>query len=405
MSLVSFVGPKPPTCSTSTQHQPADAPGGRAAGARPTMDMGCARSSAHRRQVQVLELDICYPAGLGLGGRHRGRLASLCAEAVDAIKTGSTSSSCPTAGRSRRGSHPIPRCSPPAIHHHLVREGLRTTRPRRRDRLGARGASLRAAGRIRRRRPSTRTSRWRRSRRLARTERRPLTPKRRSRTTEGGRQGAAEGHVQDGHLDLHEYCGAQIFEAIGLNRAPSTSISAAPRRPTSAGIGTSKVAEGGDPHAPPPAFGADRYRHDADVGGEYAWRVRGEEQYVDADAIAKLQHSGARPEAGATETFKDTRRSSTTSRAGYDAARPVRVPPRPGQGGAAGRGRAGEPRSSSASPPAPCRWPISTEAHDAGGRDEPHRRQEQHRRGRGRPGALPQRLKGIAIADGTKAAT
>jgi glutamate synthase domain-containing protein 2 len=31
-----------------------------------------------------------------------------------------------------------------------------------------------------------------------------------------------------------------------------------------------------------------------DAGGEYAWRVRGEEHMWTPDAIAKLQHSDAR---------------------------------------------------------------------------------------------------------------
>jgi glutamate synthase (NADPH/NADH) large chain len=36
---------------------------------------------------------------------------------------------------------------------------------------------------------------------------------------QGGGQGHPEGDVQDGHLTYQSYCGAQIFDAIGLSSA------------------------------------------------------------------------------------------------------------------------------------------------------------------------------------------
>ena len=62
------------------------------------------------------------------------------------------------------------------------------------------------------------------------------------------------------------------------------------------------------------AFGDDPVLADMlDAGGEYAWRVRGEEHMWTPDAIAKLQHCDARQQL--RRPTRNTRSSSTTSRA------------------------------------------------------------------------------------------
>jgi len=86
------------------------------------------------------------------------------------------------------------------------------------------------------------------------------------------------------------YCGAQIFEAIGLNASfvaqyftgTATQIE---------GIGLKEVAEEAvRTHSA--AFGNDPVLANAlDAGGEYAWRARGEEHMWTPDSIAKLQHA------------------------------------------------------------------------------------------------------------------
>jgi glutamate synthase (NADPH/NADH) large chain len=86
------------------------------------------------------------------------------------------------------------------------------------------------------------------------------------------------------------YCGAQIFEAIGLNAefvaeyftGTATQIE---------GIGLSVVAEEAV-RTHHNAFGADPVLANAlEAGGEYAWRVRGEEHMWTPDSIAKLQNA------------------------------------------------------------------------------------------------------------------
>ena len=84
------------------------------------------------------------------------------------------------------------------------------------------------------------------------------------------------------------YCGAQIFEAIGLNAefvekyftGTATQIE---------GIGLHEVAEEAV-RTHRSAFGADPVLANVlEAGGEYAWRVRGEEHTWTPDTIAKLQ--------------------------------------------------------------------------------------------------------------------
>ena len=84
------------------------------------------------------------------------------------------------------------------------------------------------------------------------------------------------------------YCGAQIFEAVGLNsqlintyfKGTATNIE---------GIGIEEIAEE-TMRIHQSAFGSDPVlAHALDAGGEYAFRIRGEEHMWTPDSIAKLQ--------------------------------------------------------------------------------------------------------------------
>ncbi|MEY4753996.1 MAG: hypothetical protein RJA44_1671, partial [Pseudomonadota bacterium] len=97
------------------------------------------------------------------------------------------------------------------------------------------------------------------------------------------------------------YCGAQLFEAIGLNkdlvakyfRGTPTQVE---------GIGVFEVAEEAIRNHRA-AFGDDPVLATMlDAGGEYAWRARGEEHMWTPDAIAKLQHS---TRSGKFDTYKE----------------------------------------------------------------------------------------------------
>ncbi|HEY3326147.1 MAG TPA: glutamate synthase large subunit [Novimethylophilus sp.] len=97
------------------------------------------------------------------------------------------------------------------------------------------------------------------------------------------------------------YCGAQIFEAIGLNSAFITKYFVGTASKIE-GIGLDEVAEEAlRQHQA--AFGDDPVLAQAlDAGGEYMFRIRGEEHMWTPDSIAKLQHA---TRSGKYDTYKE----------------------------------------------------------------------------------------------------
>ena len=86
------------------------------------------------------------------------------------------------------------------------------------------------------------------------------------------------------------YCGAQVFNAIGLDDAFLARFFAGTSATTS-GSGLAEIAEE-TVRRHRAAFGdAPIYRNALDVGGEYAYRVRGEDHAWTPDTISKLQHA------------------------------------------------------------------------------------------------------------------
>ncbi len=196
--------------------------------------------------------------------------------------------------RRRRDHAPIPALLAVAgVHHHLIREGTRTQgRPDPGERRAARGASLRAADRLRGRGHQPLPG--------LRDARRPDPPgvARRASTHEegdrelrqGGGQGRAEGDVQDGHLDGAELLRAQIFEAIGLGKeVVDRYFTWTPSRISGVGLDViAAEAEARHRRAFP-----DRQvnGHTLDVGGHYQYRKDGEYHLFNPETIHKLQHA------------------------------------------------------------------------------------------------------------------
>ncbi len=86
------------------------------------------------------------------------------------------------------------------------------------------------------------------------------------------------------------YCGAQIFDAVGLSQAFVDQYFTGTHTRIE-GIGLAEVAQEavywheaayGDAHI---------YRHHLDVGGDYAYRVRGEDHVWTPETVSKLQHA------------------------------------------------------------------------------------------------------------------
>ncbi len=86
------------------------------------------------------------------------------------------------------------------------------------------------------------------------------------------------------------YCGAQIFDAVGLSSEFIEKYFTGTVTMVE-GVGIAEIAEEAVQWHHD-AFGdAPIYRHHLDVGGDYAWRVRGEDHIWTPDSIAKLQHA------------------------------------------------------------------------------------------------------------------
>ncbi|MBP7080748.1 MAG: glutamate synthase subunit alpha, partial [Rhodocyclaceae bacterium] len=97
------------------------------------------------------------------------------------------------------------------------------------------------------------------------------------------------------------YCGAQVFEAVGLTSAfVARYFTGTPSKIE--GIGLAEIAEEAV-RTHRAAFSEDPVLvNSLDAGGEYAFRIRGEEHMWTPDSIAKLQHS---TRSGKYETYKE----------------------------------------------------------------------------------------------------
>jgi glutamate synthase (NADPH/NADH) large chain len=301
MSLVSFIGPKPNLLDINAVNPPM-----RLEVAQPILDfadMARLRSiEAHTSaKFKSYELDITYPLAWGAEGIEA-KLASLCAESVDAIRSGHNILIISDRKIDRDNvALPAP-LALSAVHQHLVQLGLRTTAGLVVETGSARevhhfavlagyGAeavhpylAIETLADLHKDLPSD----------LA-------TEKAIYNYVKAIGKGLSKIMSKMGVSTYMSYCGAQLFEAIGLEK---TLVDKYFRGTASqiGGIGIFEVAEEAI-RMHRAAFGDDPVLSEMlDAGGEYAWRVRGEEHMWTPDAIAKLQH-GVR--ANRFETYQE----------------------------------------------------------------------------------------------------
>jgi glutamate synthase (NADPH/NADH) large chain/glutamate synthase (ferredoxin) len=86
------------------------------------------------------------------------------------------------------------------------------------------------------------------------------------------------------------YCGAQIFETVGINKDTIDKYFSGTSSAVE-GVGVFEIAEEALLVHKKAFEDSIKPEHILDVGGEYEWRVRGEQHMWTPDAIAKLQHS------------------------------------------------------------------------------------------------------------------
>ncbi len=290
MSLVSFIGPKPNLLDINQVNPPM-----RLEVSQPILDFA---DMAKLRDIEKhthgkfrsVTLDITYPLHWGQEGVEA-KLASLCAEAVDAIKGGKN-----ILIISDRAVSPTQVAIPAllalsAIHQHLVREGLRTTAGLVVETGTAREVHhfgvLAGYG-------AEAVHPYLAMETLAAIHK-DLTgdlsaEKAIYNYIKAVGKGLSKIMSKMGVSTYMSYCGAQLFEAIGLNSATVAKyFTGTPSRVE--GIGVFEIAEEAI-RMHKAAFGDDPVLATMlDAGGEYAWRARGEEHMWSPDAIAKLQHS------------------------------------------------------------------------------------------------------------------
>lgn len=305
MSLVSFIGPKPNLLDTNNINPPM-----RLEVSQPILDLNDMSKIRHIEhytggKFRSHELDICYPVAWGKEGIEA-RLASLCAEAVDAVKLGFNILI--VSDRQVAESYvAIPALlATSSIHQHLVQKGLRTSTGLVIETGSARETHHFAL--------------------LAGYGAEAVHPYLAMETLAEMAKGlpgelSAEKVIYNyvkavgkglqkvmskmGISTYMSYTGSQIFEAIGLAEdlvkkyftGTASNIG---------GVGIFDVAEESI-RMHQLAFGEDpTLTTMLEAGGEYAYRIRGEDHMWTPDSIAKLQHSTrSGPENGGYKTYKE----------------------------------------------------------------------------------------------------
>ena len=287
MSLVSFVGPKPNLLEINEINPPF-----RLEVSQPVLDFDAMAkirniSSYTNNKFRSFELDICYPIEWGNEGVEA-RLASLCFEAEDAVQKGYNILI--VSDRRVDAEHvAIPALlALSAIHQHLVTKGLRTRAGLIVETGTAREVHHFAV--------------------LAGYGAEAVHPYLAMETLQQLFGEGAEGDKAIAHFvkaigkglmkvmskmgisTYMSYTGAQIFEAVGLQQAFVDRYFTGTTSQVE-GIGVFEVMEEAI-RSHHKAFSADPVLAGMlDAGGEYAFRIRGEEHMWTPDAIAKLQHA------------------------------------------------------------------------------------------------------------------
>jgi len=292
-SLVSFIGPKPNLLGIDEMNPPL-----RLEVSQPVLDFFEMEKVRHierytQGKFQATELDITYQAAWG-NEAIEARLASLCAQAEDAVRAG-TSIIIISDRKLNRERVAIPALlALSAIHQHLTGKGLRTSTGLVVETGSARevhhfallgGFGAEAVHPY-----------------LAMETLLELAAQGRLGDGVDGKKalknfvkamgkGLKKVMSKMGISTYMSYTGAQIFEAVGLSRTLVDKYFTGTASNVG-GIGLFEVAE--------EALRIHRAAFDErdpvlqaalDAGGEYAWRVRGEEHMWTPDAIAKLQHA------------------------------------------------------------------------------------------------------------------
>ncbi|MDR3399250.1 MAG: glutamate synthase-related protein, partial [Pandoraea sp.] len=290
MSLVSFIGPKPNLLDTNNINPPM-----RLEVSQPVLDFKEISKIRHidkytGGKFRSYELNICYPVAWGKEGIEA-RLASLCAEAIDAVKSG-YNILIVSDRLTNREQVAIPALlATSAVHQHLVAQGLRTSTGLVVETGSAREVhhfALLAGYGAEAVHPYLAMETLAQ---IARKQGGDLTPEKAIKHfVKAVGKGLHKVMSKMGISTYMSYTGAQIFEAIGLSQELVRKYFQGTASNVG-GIGIFEVAEEAV-RLHRDAFGDNPVLANMlDAGGEYAFRIRGEDHMWSPDAIAKLQHS------------------------------------------------------------------------------------------------------------------
>ncbi|RYG14235.1 MAG: glutamate synthase subunit alpha [Burkholderiales bacterium] len=290
MSLVSFVGPKPNLLDINQVNPPM-----RLEVSQPILDFNDMVKlrdidTFTRGKFRSYTLDITYPLHWGKEGVEA-KLASLCAEAVDAIKGGKNILIISDRNVSAEQVAIPALLALSAVHQHLIREGVRTNAGLVVETGSAREVHhfgvLAGYG-------AEAVHPWLAMETLAEIHKDLpgdlSAEKAIYNYVKAIGKGLSKIMSKMGVSTYMSYCGAQLFECIGLNNSTVQQYFTGTATRVE-GIGVFEIAEEAI-RTHKAAFSDDPVLANMlDAGGEYAWRVRGEEHMWTPDAIAKLQHS------------------------------------------------------------------------------------------------------------------
>ncbi|MDH3971552.1 MAG: glutamate synthase large subunit, partial [Gammaproteobacteria bacterium] len=290
MSLVSLIGPRPNLLGheSAGEHM-------RLEVSQPVLSNTDIERIRHIKDhtdgaFRTKTLDICYPATNGADGMQAA-LRAVCEQAEQAVREGYNILI--LSDRSMDIDHiAIPALlATSAVHHHLVRQGLRTEAG-----LVVETGAVREVHQF-----AT----------LAGYGAEAINPYLAFETLESMRADLPEQLDSDevqkryikavgkgllkvmskmGISTYQSYCGAQIFDAVGLSTEFVDSWFTGTAT-TIEGIGLQQVAEETVRWHRDAYGNAPIYQHSLDVGGDYAFRLRGEQHMWTPDSITKLQHA------------------------------------------------------------------------------------------------------------------
>ena len=303
MSLTGFVGPRPDLLDINQVNPPL-----RLEVAQPILDFeGMARVAQIARisdgKFRSYTLDITYPVDWGAEGIEA-RLASLCAEAVDALRGGHNILIVSDRAQAATRVAMPALLAVSAIHQHLTARGLRTQTGLVVETGAAREvhdfATLAGYGAEAIHPYLALHTVAGMTAELADAEDKPLAPgEAQRRYIKAVGKGLLKVMSKMGISTFMSYCGSQCFEAMGLSQVLVDRYFCGTASSVD-GMGLFELGEEAMRlhHAAWGQPGEDR----ALLGGEYAWRAEGERHLWSPDAVAKLQHA---VRSGHADTYRE----------------------------------------------------------------------------------------------------